>query len=218
MFSFDEATTAAETTSSNAKTRFPFPANPSYGVVAKLVSYTYPDNKDGGDLVFEAPNGGTTVRTLWNPSFNKGVPNPPEVISGASKGVAGLAKALGITKKPTGTVSTWKEFLDGYFGNVDFSTLKAIRVKVGYAKDKQEFEPSKFEGKTEEEIKAIYHPFVNISKSNYWYFDATDKRDFSEFTTYDKVYTEFELVENNATPSGDDDLPFGNPSNEGDLF
>lgn len=217
MFSFDEATQAVETTTS-AKPRFPFPTNPSYGVVAKLVSYTYPDNKDGADLVFEAPNGGTTVRTLWNPSFNKGVPNPPEVISGASKGVANLAKALGITKKPTGTASTWKEFLDGYFGNIDFSTLKPVRVKVGYAKAEQEYEPSKYEGKTEEEIKSTWHPFVNISKSNYWFLDAADKRDFAEFNTYDKVFTNFELVENNTTPSTDDDLPFGSPSNEEDLF
>lgn len=217
MYSFDDSNSAAETTTS-AKPRFPFPTNPSYGVVAKLINYTYSDTKDAADLTFEAPNGGTTLRTLWNPAPNNGTETKQEKIVGASKSVASLAKALGVTKKPSGVVSTWKEFLDGYFAGVDYSQLKPIRVKVGYAKEEQEYDPSKYEGKTEAEIKEIWHPFVNISKANYWFFDATDTRKFGAYDTYDKVFENFELVESTVTPSGDEDLPFGAPSNNLDLF
>jgi len=58
---------------------------------------------------------------------------------------------------------TWKDFCDFYFAEQVFPVQ--VRVKLDYKGTEVEYDPTKFEGKTLEEIKAVIHPFVRVSKN-----------------------------------------------------
>ena len=184
--------------SSVSKAKFPVPSDFKKGVLAKLVGYEFSDEK--ATLTFQAENGGQTKKTLYDPSKGEKV-NEQNVVQNV-KALKSLALNLGLVL-PTGQVNTWKEVCDGYF-NQDF-TDNEVRLKVGYASQSQPYDPSKFEGKTQEEIKSLYHPFINVSRQTWFFKGVNDTSDFT-FNQYDKVYTDFELVE--TLPSSSDDLPF----------
>lgn len=215
MFNFID-TTVESSSAKNA--RFPFPTNPEKGVTVNLTKYSFDDEKDTAIFEFTAENGATTLKKMKSPAVNsKGEPSSDKYIAAMGKFVSDLAKYMGIKKALSGSVSTWKEYTDAYFIDLDYSTLKQIRVKAAYAKGVQEYTPSDFEGKSEEEIKKIWTPYVNIIGNMFWanMIDSTYKFKFD-----DTDHLDFELVEKVIIPSDDDDLPFA-PSleiPEEDLF
>lgn len=198
MYSLERTNTTNTTSSSNvSEKKYPIvPSDFSVGLLGKLVDYTAFDDKV--NFTFELENGATLNKKVFNPSSEKqGTFFANTLIE--------LAEKVGINKKLSGTVDTFKEFCDAYF--LGEKPENYVRLKVGFAKNVHTYDPSKFVGKSLEEIKAKTHPFINITQNIMFFADKTSNFEFRFDDKQDKVFTDYELMESVVLPDLDPVIP-----------
>ena len=209
MFSFD-TTTSTRTSNNSGKKYAQKPKSFGYGLLGKLSGYSFVDNR--ANFEFTLDNGAILKKSVFSPVNTNGETKESKIDLYVNT-IKKLAAISGINKDLKGTTDTWESFCNAFFLGEDFTNTNVIRLKVGYAKAIHNYDPSKFVGKSQEEIKTLTHPFINITQGILFFGEESSSKEF-EFNDFDKVVTDYELLE--MIPTADievpakptDDLPF----------